>query len=132
MKRKKNEARDSLVSDKEKKSKKVSHQAEKTKFRGSSSWQKWRKVIKGYRGNRDYITQKPLRSGWNCHHMDLDENHYQDITNPEHFYAFNSKTHDFVHWGYTYYKEDKEEFIKRISEVWEEMYEINEKPSRND
>lgn len=94
MAEKKSKARDSL---KPKKKIKKTAQQEKQKFRGSKAWQNWRKTIKKWYSNRDSLTDMPLRAGWAVHHMDLDENHYQTIDNPNHFRALNRKSHDTVH-----------------------------------
>jgi hypothetical protein len=107
-----------------KKKRKKSTQAEKKSFRGSGIWQKWRNHMKAYANYKDYITGKPLRSGWNCHHMDLDEEHYQDLSDETHFMALSKKTHDLLHFCYTYYSKD-ENFIWRLKDALDRMVEIN-------
>jgi hypothetical protein len=107
-----------------KKKRKKSTQAEKTKFRATSAWQKFRNHMKLLSHNRDKITGSPLRSGWNLHHYDLDEDHYTDISDPSHFVALNRKTHDLLHFCYTYYSKD-DNFIWRLKEALDRMVEIN-------
>lgn len=107
-----------------KKPKKKSVQTEKKKFRATKEWQKFRKYMKSYDHNRDYITGKPLRAGYNLHHLNLDENAYCDISDPEHFISLNKKTHDCLHYFWTYYHSDKR-VLDRLEEILEKMEELN-------
>lgn len=105
-----------------KKSKSVT-QKEKSKFRRSSKWKNFRNYLRRKRCV-DYITQKPLYAGWNLHHLDLDKNHYEDISDESKFECLNKKTHDVVHFLYQYYIKDKM-VIARLTTVLEKMKIIN-------
>ena len=70
-------------------------QKEKTKFRSTSTWKKWRIHIKKLFNNKDAITHQPLHKGFNIHH--LDEPHYNDLKD-EKFIPLNKQTHDVIHW----------------------------------
>lgn len=69
-------------------------QKEKTKFRASSKWKKFRVFMKKLFKGKDAITGKPLYKGWNLHH--LDEKNYSDLK-PEKFIPLNKKSHEMVH-----------------------------------
>jgi hypothetical protein len=100
-------------------------QNSKSKFRATSKWKKFRKQLKDER-KVDEVTLSKLYAGWNLHHCDMDEQHYTDVSNPSNFKCLNKKTHDFIHWGYNYYKKDPT-FIDRIQSVWDLMKELNDK-----
>ena len=100
-------------------------QKDKTKFRQSIKWKKFKTYIKKTR-KLDCITLYPLRKGWNLHHLNLNEEHYTDLSNETHFEPLNRKTHETIHFLYNYYAKDKE-IIDRLRDLLERMYEINEK-----
>ena len=99
-------------------------QKKKTEFRKSCRWQHFKKALKRER-KVDYITQFPLRAGWNLHHMDLNEKHYTDLSNRDNFLTLNKKTHDLLHFFYNYYKNDRSVLV-RFQEVLEQMVNIND------
>jgi len=72
----------------------------------------------------DCVTLYPLRKGHNLHHLDLDEAHYEDISDESHFEPLNRKTHETVHFLYPYYVKDRG-IIKRLEELLERMRVIN-------
>ena len=78
------------------------NQQEKKRFRDSSNWKKFRKHCKE-RDKVDYITQKSLLKGFNLHHLDLNDEHYKDITDETKFICLNKQTHESLHWLYRYY-----------------------------
>ena len=80
-------------------------QQEKKRFRNSSNWKQLRKYCKK-RDKVDYITQKSLLKGFNLHHLDLNDEHYKDITDESKFICLNKQTHEALHWLYRYYKTD--------------------------
>jgi len=102
-----------------------SKQNQKSKFRSTSVWKKFRSRLKSER-KVDYITQKKLLSGWNLHHCDLDESHYTDLSNEENYVCLNKMMHSVVHDLYRYYVKD-ETVIDRLLEILQRMKEINEK-----
>ena len=67
-----------------------------------------------------YITHKKLYKWANLHHIDLDEKHYEDISNENNFVFLNKSMHDVVHALWRYYKTDKL-VLKRLEEVLEMM-----------
>ena len=48
----------------------------KRKFRQSKEWKSFRNLMKKMSDNKDAITLKPLRKGFQVHHQDLDETKY--------------------------------------------------------
>lgn len=97
-------------------------QKRKTKFRASKKWKLKKLKEKTRAENKDEITLKPLRKGWSLHHLDLNENHYEDLSKP--FLCCNNLTHKLIHWLYVYYKND-ETIIDRIKKAMEDMKEVN-------
>lgn len=95
-------------------------QNKKSKFRQSKKWRDWRKTIYHKDGGKDYITQKKLYSGYNTHHLDLRESHYQDLSDQNRFLSLNKKTHDFIHWLYIYWTKDPK-ILDRIETVLKTM-----------
>lgn len=96
---------------------------EKESFRQSKKWQNFRKR-KFTESSKDFITHKKLRSGYRLHHLDLNPDHYEDISDTTHFENLNSDIHSIVHKLYTYYKKDPL-IIDRLQELLERMKEIN-------
>lgn len=100
-------------------------QKTKTKFRRSVKWKRFKAFMKKLR-KVDCVTLSPLRKGHNLHHLDLDEAHYEDISDDSHFEPLNKKTHDTVHFLYGYYVKDKG-IIDRLRDLLDRMVEINGK-----
>ena len=100
-------------------------QSSKTKFRSTSRWKKFRQYCKK-RDKVDYITQKPLLKGFNLHHLNLNETHYQDLSDETKFVCLNKSTHEMVHWLYRYYQNDQT-IIDRLEEILKQMFQINKK-----
>lgn len=98
------------------------NQQEKNKFRASSKWKNWRKYLRS-KCNKDELTNKPLYKGFQVHHLDLNPDHYQYLVE-SHFVLLNRKSHDFIHWAYTYYKSDPD-FLNRVTNLLNRMKEIN-------
>ena len=101
-------------------------QKKKKKFRSSKKWKLKKLSEKKRAENKDEITLKPLRKGWQLHHMNLDEKNYEDLT--RHFLCVNNLTHKMIHWLYTYYKSDKLiiERLKKTMEIMERENGSNE------
>jgi len=72
----------------------------------------------------DCITGYPLRTGWNLHHMDLNEQNYTDITKEDNFCCLNKMTHEIVHDIYRYYQKD-EQVLDRLKTVLDKMKKLN-------
>ena len=99
-------------------------QKKKRNFRASKKWRDFRYKINVKQNGLCYITQKKLNKSANLHHIDLDENHYEDISNENHFVFLNKSMHDVVHALWRYYKTDKL-VLKRLEEVLELMLLVN-------
>lgn len=94
----------------------------KTKFRASKEWKEFRKKLSDRK--TDEITLNTLRKGYNIHHLDLNKDNYCNIENENNFCVLNKKTHDMVHFLYSYYRKDKS-ILKRLEFILERMYELN-------
>lgn len=70
-------------------------QAEKTKFRRSAKWVKFRRQLKHERVY-DAITESRLTPTFNVHHCDLCSEHYENLE-PENFECLNKTSHELVH-----------------------------------
>lgn len=95
---------------------------DKTKFRASKEWKEFRKKLSVRK--TDEITLSPLRKGYNIHHLDLNKDNYCNIENENNFCVLNKKTHEVLHFLYSYYKKDKS-ILKRLKIILERMCEIN-------
>ena len=104
-------------------------QKAKKKFRQSKEWKEFRKLMFSKSGKIDCITRKPLRKGFQVHHLLLDETRYSEL-NEENFICLNNLTHKFVHWLYTYFIKDPQ-IIDRIKAELEKMKEINKSVDKN-
>jgi hypothetical protein len=104
--------------------KKSANQTKKERFRQSKKWKDFRHFMHTLQHGIDPITKKKLYKMANLHHMNLDESHYDDISNPDNFVFCNSKTHDALHWAYNYYKDDPE-FLERFKYYLDKMVELN-------
>jgi DNA repair ATPase RecN len=98
-------------------------QKEKSKFRQSAKWKKFRNYMKK-KNKKDFITNYPLRKSWNLHHLDLNEEHYENLTNEENFMCLNKMTHETVHNLFRYYSKDKD-VLKRLETVLNKMDKLN-------
>ena len=97
-------------------------QNKKSKFRSTSKWKSFRKSMKDKR-KIDAITCRPLLKGWNLHHCDLNEAHYEDISNEDNFECLNKTAHEFVHWLFRY--KNWREVLKNIETLLEKMEKVN-------
>ena len=93
---------------------------EKAKFRATSVWKKFRELLKKER-KVDFITKKPLRKGFQVHHLDLNENHYKDL-NPLNFVTVNKNSHKIIHEIYRY---DWRMILDNLRIVFEQMDKLN-------
>ena len=97
---------------------------EKKKFRTRKVWKDKRKEIIRKQEKKDPVTLKPLSKTCPLHHLDLNPDNYEDLSDDSHFAALNKKTHDMIHFLYTYYKKD-EDVLVRIKEILDRMKSIN-------
>ena len=97
----------------------------KTKLRNSKAWKDLRKRFKKEQ-KIDPITLKPLTNRFNLHHRNLDETHYCDLSNNEHFVALNPTSHDLVHFLFNIVKREQGyDVLDRIKIELQKMCEIN-------
>lgn len=101
------------------------NQKKKTKFRASRKWKDFRHKMNVKQKGLDPITNSKLRKGANLHHCDLNEDHYEDLSNEDNFIFVNHNTHQWIHEIYRYFVKD-EEIIERLKNVLIKMKEINE------
>lgn len=74
-------------------------QTMKTKFRRSSRWLKFRRYMKATQ-KTDPVTGSPLSAGFSVHHLDLREEHYEDLSEPGRFVGLNNLSHSTCHFLY--------------------------------
>lgn len=96
----------------------------KTKFRSSAKWKKFKHFMNVKQKGLCYITRKKLLKGANLHHLDLNEEHYQDLSNPDNFVYVNKSLHDVIHVLYRYYPKDPK-VLDRLKEVLDQMVKLN-------
>lgn len=98
-------------------------QKNKRNFRASKKWKDFRKKMKE-KQKVDFITGKPLYAGFNLHHLDLDEKHYEDISNEDNFICLNRKSHDLIHFLFRY--KEWRQLLKNIETLLERMEKLND------
>ena len=96
----------------------------KSKFRSSAKWKKFRHFMNVKQGGLCYVTHKKLLKAANLHHLDLNEKHYEDLSNPENFVFINKSIHDVIHVLWRYYEKDPL-VLDRLKEVLERMKILN-------
>lgn len=99
-------------------------QKKKASFRNSAKWKKFKHFKNVEQKGLCYISQKKILKGATLHHLDLDENHYSDISKPENFVYLNKSIHEVIHIIWRYYKNDPA-VLDRIKEVLDRMLELN-------
>lgn len=93
----------------------------KTKFRQSSKWKNFRKYMKKRQGV-DFVTQKPLLSGFQLHHEDMSAENYENL-NPDNFVCLNRTTHKVCHWLFRY--TNWREILSNLYIILEKMERLN-------
>lgn len=73
----------------------------------------------------DYVTQKKLLKGWNCHHLDMRDENYQDLSDETKFVCCNKQTHEVIHTIFRYYQSDPT-YLDRLKEILDKMVKINQ------
>lgn len=99
-------------------------QKAKRNFRNSKKWKSFRSQIYKKQNGIDAITHKKLLRYANLHHLDLDEQNYENLSNEENFVFLNKNMHKVVHELWRYYKTDQE-ILDRLKVVLDKMLEIN-------
>ena len=95
----------------------------KAKFRRSKEWREFRIKIAEKQDKKDIITGKPLRKCYNCHHLDMSAENYDQLTE-ENFIAVNKQTHEALHFLFRYYQKDTT-VLDRLKTVLDIMKELN-------
>ena len=95
---------------------------EKAKFRQTSTWKKFRKVMHKAGGGVDYCTGKPLYKGWQLHHLDMALEHYKQLDQCN-FRCLNRTTHEIIHFLFRY--KNYKEILKNIEDILDKMTELN-------
>lgn len=72
-------------------------QKQKTAFRKTPEWRKFREHIFEKWDGKDAITGKKLCKRWHLHHLNMDAEQYDNIENEENFIPLNPKTHETLH-----------------------------------
>lgn len=106
--------------------KKHETQSLKTKFRRTVKWKKFRDKKRKEQKN-DYITEKPLSKTYNLHHLDLNSEHYENITNEDNFIGLNSLSHVVIHFFYGEEKTKKnwKRMVLKLIEILKRMDKLN-------
>lgn len=86
-------------------------QKDKTKFRASKKWKEFRDKMRKEQ-KTDPITGAKLTRMANLHHLDLNEDHYEDLSDKSHFVFLNQMDHKIVH--ALFLKSKPKEWRKRI------------------
>lgn len=97
---------------------------DKAKFRQTSKWKKFRAFMKKKADGKDFVTQMPLRAGWQLHHGDMSEEHYQNLE-AENFFCLSKTSHEMVHWLFRY--TDWRGMLERLYVILEKMETLNKK-----
>lgn len=103
------------------------NQKAKNKFRATKKWKDFRDK-KRKEQKVDPITGAKLTRMANLHHCDLDESHYEDISNEDNFVFLNQMSHKVVHFFFLKSKPSEwRNRIKNIIPILERMEELNTK-----
>ena len=95
----------------------------KAKLRATKEWKAFRLKIAEKQDKKDFITGKPLRKGYNVHHLDMSAENYDKLID-ENFIALNKQTHDALHFLFRYYQNDKD-ILDKFKKVLDKMVELN-------
>lgn len=94
---------------------------ERQKFRKSKAWKQLRAKVRLHT-SKDFITNKPLERDWNLHHLDLNTQRYDQISDMKRFIPLNKKTHEMIHELFKLYKKDHK-VLDRIKLTLDKMEE---------
>ena len=78
---------------------------ERQAFRKTDAWHRWKAKCRLHT-SKDFITKEPLCRNWNLHHLDLNVQRYDNITDMKRFMPLNPKTHEVIHEIFKWYKKD--------------------------
>ena len=100
-------------------------QAAKTKFRRSSRWIKFRKHMKAKQDGKCFVTGAKLTRTANLHHICMDPDKYEDLTNEDNFVYLSLSSHRAVHWLWGQGNNNWRERIQKLVEILERMEKAN-------
>ena len=94
---------------------------ERQAFRKTDAWHRWKAKCRLHT-SKDFITKEPLCRNWNLHHLDLNVQRYDNITDMKRFMPLNPKTHEVIHEVFKWYKKDHKvlDRIKKTRDLMEE------------
>ena len=92
----------------------MNHQKEKKRFRDTKQWKEFRRR-KIEEQKTDPVTGQKLSGRCNLHHLDLNDEHYSDISHEDNFICLNKFSHDAVH--FFFLKSKPSEWRKRIARI---------------
>lgn len=94
---------------------------ERQAFRKTDAWHKWKAKCRLHT-SKDFITKEPLCRNWNLHHLDLNIQRYDNITDMNRFMPLNPSTHEIIHELFKWYKKDHKvlDRIKKTLDLMEE------------
>ena len=105
----------------------IMNSTERKKFRYTDKWRNFRKKIIEEQ-KVDPVTGSKLTKMCNLHHCNLDEDHYDDISNRDNFVALNLETHKVVHFLFLKSRPKAwRQRIKGLIKILEKMEELNGK-----
>lgn len=94
---------------------------QRSDFRKSDDWKKFKHKCRLHT-SKDYITKEPLVRDWNLHHLDMNIQRYNQISDMKRFMPLNPKTHTLIHDLFRLYKKDHK-VLDRIKETLDKMEE---------
>lgn len=94
---------------------------ERTNFRKRKIWLDFRE---SFRKEKDALTGSKLSKRFNLHHLDMNPQHYDDLSHRENFVPLNSKSHDLIHFLLSYYKKDPA-VLDRLKDLLDRMVELD-------
>ena len=109
------------------KNKKTYNQKSKKKFRDSKRWKDFRHQMYEQSGRECAITGNRLTRLWQLHHMDMSEEHYENLK-PENFVCLSWNMHKVVH--ALFVKSKPKEWRKRVLnliKILKKMEKLNSK-----
>lgn len=96
-------------------------QKAKTKFRASKKWKEFRDRIR-HEQQKDPVTGAKLTRMANLHHLDLNADNYEDLSDDSHFVFLNQATHKTIHF---FAHKDWRHRLEVMTKLLERMAEIN-------
>ena len=105
----------------------MSNQETKAKFRATAKWKNFRKQLKEEQVF-DPLSQRKLTPRCHCHHRDLNEQNYSDISDKTHFVMYNNYTHKTIHYLFNIAKvRGLKSLLNDLEKELEIMLKINDK-----